>query len=159
MSLAVSSLGVAVVTGAARGIGRAVALRLAKDGYDVGLNDLPTAAESLEGVAKEITALGRRPYIALGDVSVSANVQNILSTTVENLGELNVLSEWDKVLSVNALSTFLCYKYAALQMIKQGKGGSIIGASSVAGRQAYANAALYSASKFAIRGLTQAAGK
>ncbi|KAG5653196.1 hypothetical protein H0H81_001824 [Sphagnurus paluster] len=160
MPLPVSSLGVAIVTGAARGIGRGIALRLAKDGYDVGLNDLPAAAESLDNVRKEIIALGRRPFVAFGDVSVPADVEKTVSTVVENLGPLNVMvanagiyelapmiehevSDFEKHFSVNAIGVFLSYKYAALQMIKQGLPGT----------------AAYSASKFAIRGMTQVAAK
>ncbi|KAG5653189.1 hypothetical protein H0H81_001817 [Sphagnurus paluster] len=148
MLLPVSSLGVAIVTGAARGIGRGIALRLAKDGYDIGLNDLPTAAEPLDDVRKEIIALGRRPFIAFGDVSVPVDVEKTVSTVVENLGPLNVLtdalthithvdevSDFQKQFSINTIGAFLSYKYAALQMIKQGKGGRIIGACSIAGKQ------------------------
>ncbi|KAG5649072.1 hypothetical protein H0H81_006514, partial [Sphagnurus paluster] len=152
MSSAESSVGVAIVTGAARGIGRAIALCLAKDGYDVGLNDLPTSVEALEVLAQDIIALGRRPYIAVGDISIPENVENMVSTVVGNLGQLNVMvanvgiikpasflktrfSEWEKQFSVNAFGTFLSYKYTAKQMIKQGKGGRIIGASSIGGKQ------------------------
>lgn len=83
--------------------------------------------------------------------------------------------QWDRIMGVNARGPFLCYKYAGIQMIKQGRGGRIIGASSVAGKRgelnlrrretpmltgyvAVASLATYSASKFAVRGLTQAAG-
>ena len=62
-------------------------------------------------------------------------------------------------MAVNARGTFLCYKYAAAQMITQGRGGRIIGASSVAGKMGHPLTLAYSASKFAIRGLTQTAGK
>ncbi|KAF9041540.1 hypothetical protein BJ165DRAFT_1489668 [Panaeolus papilionaceus] len=62
----------------------------------------------------------------------------------------------DKVFSVNVKGAFLCYKYAALQMIKQGRGGRIIGAASIGAKQGLAKSSLYSASKFAVRGMTQA---
>lgn len=62
-------------------------------------------------------------------------------------------------MAVNARGAFLCYKYAAAQMITQGRGGRIIGASSAAGKLGHPLTAAYSASKFAIRGLTQTAGK
>ncbi|KAG5635736.1 hypothetical protein H0H81_010236 [Sphagnurus paluster] len=153
MSLATSSVGVAIVTGAARGIGRGIALRLARDGYDVGLNDLPSAAESLDEVQKEIIALGRRPFVSVGDVSVAADVEKMVFSVVEKLGPLSVMvanagickraapfiehevSDMERHFSVNTLGTFLSYKYAALQMIKQGKGGRIVGACSNAGKQ------------------------
>ena len=62
-------------------------------------------------------------------------------------------------MAINARGTFLCYKYAAAQMVAQGRGGRIIGASSVAGKLGHPAASAYSASKFAVRGLTQTAGK
>ena len=62
-------------------------------------------------------------------------------------------------MTVNARGTFLCYKYAAQQMIEQGRGGRIIGASSISGKLGSPLLAAYSASKFAVRGLTQTAGK
>ncbi|KAG5649463.1 hypothetical protein H0H81_003672 [Sphagnurus paluster] len=91
MASTASSPGVALITGAAKGIGRAIALRLAKNGYDVGMNDLPTAAEALEALGQEIASLGRRSYIAIGDVSVPDSVENIVSSVVENLGHLDVM--------------------------------------------------------------------
>ena len=62
-------------------------------------------------------------------------------------------------MAVNARGTFLCYKHAAIQMVVQGRGGRIIGASSVGGKAGYPTASAYCASKFAVRGLTQTAGK
>ncbi|KAG6915702.1 hypothetical protein DXG01_010344 [Tephrocybe rancida] len=169
-----SSLGVALVTGASRGIGRAIALRLASDGFDVAVNDLPAARQGLESLRAEISAKGRKATIATGDVSVQANVEGIVTSTVKDLGQLNIMvanaglcrahlitdtsvDEWDAVFAVNSRGVFLCYKYAALQMIKQGLGGRIIGASSLAGRRGEGHMATYSATKFAVRGLTQAA--
>jgi NAD(P)-dependent dehydrogenase (short-subunit alcohol dehydrogenase family) len=69
------------------------------------------------------------------------------------------LDVWERVMAVNARGPFLCYKYAAEQMIKQGRGGRIIGASSVAGKMGFPLAAPYCASKWAVRGLTQTAGE
>ncbi|KAG6882279.1 hypothetical protein C0993_011279, partial [Termitomyces sp. T159_Od127] len=66
--------------------------------------------------------------------------------------------DWDKQLAVNVKGTFFCYKYAGAQMIAQGRGGRIIGASSLAGKQGSAIMAAYSATKFAVRSLTQSAG-
>jgi len=64
---------------------------------------------------------------------------------------------WERLMHINATSAFLCYKYAAIQMVKQGRGGRIIGASSMLGKRASPILLSYSASKFAVRGLTQAA--
>jgi NAD(P)-dependent dehydrogenase (short-subunit alcohol dehydrogenase family) len=68
------------------------------------------------------------------------------------------VSEWDRIFSVNVRGTFLCYKYAAKQMIAQGRGGRIMGACSGAGKQAKKFMSVYGSSKFALRGLTQATG-
>ena len=86
-----SSRGISIVTGASQGIGRAIALRLADDGFDVAVNDIPSGKSSLESLALEIVAKGRRTCIVIGDVSVEADVRNIVAITVEKLGEVNVV--------------------------------------------------------------------
>ncbi|KAH9917303.1 short chain oxidoreductase [Fomitopsis serialis] len=163
----------AIVTGAAEGIGRSIALRLAEDGLNVAVNDLPVKREKLEAIVAEIKALPDGQAIAVpGDVSCPEDVERLVKSAVEAFGGLDVmvanagtitsgpfvdfaLEEWDRVIAVNLRGEMLCYKYAAKQMIKQGRGGRIIGASSQTGKQGMPNLAAYSASKFAIRGLTQ----
>jgi len=168
--------GVALVTGAASGIGRAIALRLAHDGFGIVLNDLKTSKQQLDTLTNEITRKGAKSLIALGDVSVEADVKEMVDSAVQNLGELNVMvanagivitkpllkttvEDWDRLHSINTRGVFLCYRYAAEQMIKQGRGGRIIGAASTAAKQGHLSSGVYSASKFAVRGLTQAASK
>lgn len=175
------SKGVALVTGSAQGLGRAIAIRLAQDGFDVALNDLPAKQTVLEDLAAELQRGGKsdgryhpRTCVVPCDVSKEDEVKHMIDTAVDVLGSLDVmianagigimtdiLSEtiegWERVMQINATSAFLCYKYAALQMVKQGRGGRIIGASSMVGKQAEPELLSYSASKFAVRGLTQSA--
>ena len=90
-----SGLGrVAVITGASRGIGRGIALRLASDGYNVALNDLPSAAAELKEVAEAVEKAGRKVLILPGDVSVDADVQALIKDTVAGLGSVDVVSAY-----------------------------------------------------------------
>ncbi|KAF7430241.1 hypothetical protein PC9H_005943 [Pleurotus ostreatus] len=169
-----STLGVALITGAGRGLGRAIALRLARDGYDLALNDLHASQGLVESLAAEVKNRGRKCTIVPADVKSEAEVQGMIKRTVKDLGSLDVMianagivlmkplleveaEDWDEVQAVNGRGTFLCYKYAAKQMVDQGRGGRIIGASSLAGKQGWSHLSAYSSSKFTIRGLTQAA--
>ncbi|KAK0482177.1 acetoin reductase family protein [Armillaria novae-zelandiae] len=171
-----STKGVALVTGSAQGLGRAIALRIAEDGYDVSINDLHSKTEELDALAAEIMAKGRRSCVVLGNISVENDVISIIDNTVHELGALNIMvanagvcfvrsimdtstEDWNRIFTVNGLGTFLCYKYAAKQMMKQGHGGRIVGASSIAGKQGYGDLAAYSASKGAIRLFTQSAAR
>ncbi|KAK7034635.1 hypothetical protein VNI00_012277 [Paramarasmius palmivorus] len=167
----------AIVTGSAQGIGRTIALSLAQAGYDVTVNDIPSQNYKLEELAKEIESLGRKAVVSTGDVSIEADVKRIITATVEQLGGLDVMvanaaatnfrflkpmpaatvEEWDSVHAVNTRGTFLCYKYAAEQMVSQGRGGRLIGACSASGKRGDPAMVAYSVSKFAIRGLTQCA--
>ncbi|KAF5361440.1 hypothetical protein D9758_006169 [Tetrapyrgos nigripes] len=169
-----TSKGVVIVTGSAQGIGLAIAHRLAKDGFDIMLNDITTKTTQLEEAQTKIVhETGRRVEIFSGDVSKEEDVKGMVDTTVKTLGGLDVMvanagvcttgpmidvsvAEWDRLFSINVRGTFLCYKYAAKQMIAQGRGGRILGACSGAGKQGEKFMSAYASTKFALRGLTQA---
>ncbi|KAG9220125.1 hypothetical protein CCMSSC00406_0007180 [Pleurotus cornucopiae] len=176
LSLPSQSKGVAIITGAAQGLGRAIALRLASDGFDVALNDIPAKAPALEELANEIKAGAgtnseRRAIFVLGSVAKEDDVMELVARTSllysrPNAGvALNGLisdtsvEDWDALYAVNVRGTFLCYKHAAGAMIKQGRGGRIVGACSIAGKKGFPDSSAYSSSKFAVRGLTQSAAQ
>lgn len=82
---------VAIVTGSSRGIGRAIAIRIAQDGYDVCINDIEANREGCEKVAKEIQDLGRKSCVACADVSKLKEVEQMIQTAVKELGPLNTM--------------------------------------------------------------------
>lgn len=82
---------VAIVTGSARGIGRAIALRIARDGYDVCINDIPANKSGAEEVAQEIQKLGRNSCVAIADVSKLSEVEGMIQSAVKELGPLNTM--------------------------------------------------------------------
>ncbi|KAI9573057.1 hypothetical protein HD554DRAFT_1135976 [Boletus coccyginus] len=166
--------GVALITGSAQGIGRCIALRLAKDGFDIALNDVSSKRDQLRAVEEDIEKIGRRSCLVPADVTNEGDVKGMVQAASEELGGLDVmvanagvglikdiistgLDEWERVMAVNARGTFLCYKYAAAQMITQSRGGRIMGASSGCGLLGHPLMGAYSASKFVVRGLTQTA--
>ncbi|KAF8638981.1 hypothetical protein AX17_001813 [Amanita inopinata Kibby_2008] len=191
--MAPESKGVAIITGSERGIGKAIALRLADEGYDVALNDLPHAAESLERLAEEIKQKGRKSIVVTGDISVENNVRDLVEATVQNLGGVDVVSticsypgetnlkqqqmianaatfnggpflkttldDWERIFAVNVHGAYLCFRYAAEQMVKQGRGGRLLAASSVAGKTGEPYVTAYSSTKWAIRGLVASVAK
>lgn len=82
---------VAIVTGAAQGIGRSIALRLAADGLDVAVNDVESQKQALDAVVSEIQAKGRKAVALTADVSSEEDVKNMVEKTVEHLGRLDVV--------------------------------------------------------------------
>lgn len=163
---------VALVTGAARGIGRAIAVRLANDGMDVAVNDLEVQKDELEVTKLMVERVGRKSVSVIADISTESDVDAMVEAVVKHFGELNVMisnagivstkslfevsvEEWDKVQAVNVRGMMLCHRAAAKQFIEQGKGGKIVGACSIAGYRPSPTALAYCVSKWAVRGLTQ----
>ncbi|KAH8806677.1 acetoin reductase family protein [Flagelloscypha sp. PMI_526] len=161
---------VALITGAAQGIGSCIAKRLASDGFAVVLNDVESQKETAEHFAEELRKEGYTATVAIADVSnfdqVKAMVESLdrLDVMVANagIGSIDFITDdhidnWDRLMNVNAKGVLLCYKFAARKMIAQGGGGRIIGSTSVVGCRPQAGKISYGASKWAIRGLTQMA--
>ena len=161
---------VALITGAARGIGEAIALKLAQEGADVVVADVDL--EGAQQVAQEIEGLGRKAKAIQADVSQREAVQRLVSEAVSVFGKIDILvnnagiirrgtflehdpQDWEKVLSVNLGGTFNCAKEVVPLMIKQG-GGKIINISSVVGKMGdIASAPSYGTSKGAINTFTK----
>lgn len=174
---------VALVTGAGgeRGIGRAIAMRLAQEGADVIVNDIYAQTTNSAGwrgmaqVVSEIEALGRRAIGLVADVGDAAQVQSLVDQGLAHFGQIDILvnnagaragrdrvpvvelaeEDWDRVQRINSKGTFLCCRAVARAMIAAGRGGKIINISSTAGKVGSARYAAYCASKFAVIGLTQ----
>lgn len=177
---------VALVTGAGgeHGIGRAIAVRLAKEGADVIVNDVVsnpysdwgTAWEGVPSVVREIEDLGRRSIGVIADVSKSSQVDDMVSRAVEEFGRVDILvtsagtrpgpdrvpvvdleeETWDAVHNVDLKGTFLCCRAVARHMLAREPGGKIITMASAAGKRGRARFAAYCAAKFGVVGFTQA---
>ncbi|PCH44830.1 NAD(P)-binding protein [Wolfiporia cocos MD-104 SS10] len=173
MAQIASSRRVAVITGAAHGIGKSTALRLAGDGFKVAVNDIDRKKNQLQDLVSEIREKGGQAIAVPADVSLEPDVQSMCAQVVDTMGGIDVMvanaatfqgsgrplhesstEDFDRIMAINLRGVMLSYKYVAQQMLKQGRGGRIIGASSVAGKQSEANASAYCAAKFGLRGLT-----
>lgn len=161
---------VALVTGGSRGIGRAIALELARQGADVAVNYVRNAEAATQVVA-EIVDLGRRAVALPADVGYFDQAATLVGTTVNVLGRLDILvnnagiardtlllrmqeEDWDEVLRVNLKGVFNTSKAAVRLMVRQ-RAGRIISVSSVSGLMGQVGQANYSASKAGMIGLTK----
>ena len=161
----------ALVTGASRGIGRAIALGLARDGFDVVVNDIERQRVELEAVAGEIDALGRRGTALFADVSDRAQVHAMVEAALAQAGPIDVVvnnagiliaspvetlleAQWDAVMDINAKGTFLVVQALLPHMRERGY-GRIVNIASIGGKHGAPDQAHYSASKAAIMGFTR----
>ncbi len=161
---------VTLITGARRGIGRVIALRLASLG-PVALNDIEPGKEELEKVADEVRAAGGAALVVPGDVTNGEDMDAVVKQVVSDLGRLDVLvnnagitrdglvlrmtdDQWRSVIEVNLTGAFLCSRAAAKIMLRQ-RSGRIINMASVVGVMGNAGQANYSASKAGLIGLTK----
>src|SRR5438128_2532461 len=174
---------VALVTGAARGLGRAIAVALADAGCDVAVSDFGRATDGatpyalasgddLAATARAIEQRGRRSAAVRADVTSSEDVARLMETVAQRLGGLDILianagiiaaapvaamdeSQWDRIFAVNVKGVFLCARAAIPLLAKRGE-GRIVNVASVAGKTGRAGLAAYCASKAAVISLTQA---
>lgn len=160
---------VALVTGAAQGIGRAIALLLAENGADVVISDINL--EKAQETAQEIQGIGRKSLAIQVNVADSKDVERMIETIVEEFGRIDILvnnagitrdrlilrmteEDWDAVLDVNLKGTFNCTKSAIRYMAKQ-KSGKIVSIASVSGEMGNPGQANYAASKAGVIGFTK----
>lgn len=165
---------IALVTGAAQGIGRGIALRLARDGADIALVDVNE--ERLKAVADEVWALGSRATVFVADIGDRDQVFAAVDHAEAELGGFDIMvnnagisqvkplidvtpEDVEHIYRINVLGTLWGIQAAAKKFKQLSRKGKIINASSIAGHEGYALLGVYSSTKFAVRALTQAAAK
>ncbi len=163
----------ALVTGASRGIGRAVALKLAENGADLVVT--ATSLERAQKTADEITAMGRKSLAVKVDVSETSDVEALYAKVSEVFGRLDILvnnagitrdgllmrmkdADWDAVLDTNLKGAFVCTR-EAVKLMGKAKGGKIVNISSVVGEMGNVGQANYCASKAGLIGFTKAVAR
>jgi len=161
---------VALVTGAGDGIGRAIALSLAREGASVAASDIDV--EKARETAVMIESIGGSSLSLRMDVRRIMEIERVLKMVLVRFGKIDILvnnagvstmskvvhmteEEWDYNMNVNAKGVFLCSKAVAKVMIEQGRGGKIVNIASMAGKRGSTLLAHYCASKFAVVGFTQ----
>lgn len=162
---------VAIVTGSDTGIGKGIAVALAKEGCKIVINSHKDSKEANDAV-DEIKKLGSDSFLVVADVSKENDVKNLVGKTAKKFGKVDIIvnnagilvfgtvetlteKDWDRQLDVNLKGVFLCTKYAVQQMVKQGKGGRIINISSIAGLVGFPGISAYCASKGGVTEFTR----
>lgn len=165
---------VALVTGGSRGIGKEIALALAKEGNNIAISYGNNTDSAME-VVKELKSLGVKAIAIKSDVSISEDVTNLVKTVEDQLGTIDILvnnagitkdgllirmteEDWDNVMDVNLKGTFLCTKAVSRAMMKK-RYGKIINITSVVGITGNAGQGNYSASKAGVIGFTKSMAK
>ncbi len=165
---------VVLITGASRGIGKAIALRLARDGARIGIN-FRSNASAAEATAEDVSRLGGEPLLLPGDVSVPVSVASTFETLLGHWGRVDVLinnagivrdtlvlrmsdDDWDAVIQTNLRSAFLCTRAALRTMLRQ-RSGRIVNVASISGIRGNAGQSNYAASKAALVGLTKSVAR
>ncbi|AVX30597.1 3-oxoacyl-[acyl-carrier-protein] reductase [Carboxydocella thermautotrophica] len=165
---------VALVTGASRGIGRAIALAFAQAGADVVVN-YSGSADAAQAVVDEIKAMGRRARAVQADVSQPEQVENMVNQVLSDFGRIDILvnnagitrdglllrmkrEDWQRVIDINLTGVFLCTKAVLKPMMKQ-RSGRIINITSVIGLTGNAGQANYAAAKAGIIGFTKSVAR
>ncbi len=163
---------VAIVTGAARGIGKAIALALVREGATVVISDIN---EEVHRVAEEINHSGGQALGVVGNVTKLTDCETLVETAAKQFGKLDILvnnagitkdnlllrmseEDWDAVLNINLKGTFLCTKAAIKPMMKQ-RSGKIVNIASVVGQMGNAGQANYAASKGGVIAFTKTMAK
>jgi glucose 1-dehydrogenase len=163
---------VAIVTGGGRGIGQAVSIRLASEGYHIVLNYLSNRG-SAEETAEKIHALGMRSLVVHADLCKSDDIHRLFDESISMFGEVSLLvnnagggefipfleiteKQWDRMHGVNLKAVFLLSQLVARQMVKQGTGGKIINIGSTGGQVAIKGLSHYCAAKGGLNLLTKA---
>ena len=164
----------ALITGSARGIGKAIAIKLGSMGANIVLNDI-CPLEDIKETEKELASMGITAISTRGDVRNFDDVSEVVNTALDTFGSLDILvnnagitkdtllirmseEDWDSVLDINLKGAFNCIKATSKVMMKQ-RSGKIINIASIAGVMGNAGQANYSASKAGLIGLTKTVAK
>ena len=165
---------VAIITGSGRGIGKAIAMKLASYGANIVINDIPSSTDA-DVTCEEIKSMGVDSIVVKGDVIIKYDVEKLISETMDKFGKIDIFvnnagitrdglmirmseDDWDLVMDINLKGAFNCIKAVARPMMKQ-RSGAIVNIASIVGVMGNAGQANYVASKAGLIGLTKTTAK